>query len=162
MGREPMTVSGYGYGRMRATDADREGIHTLLQSAYADGRLTWEEFDARSTSVLKAKTYDDLGALVADLRQPVPFQPGRMPPSSQTNSLAVVSMGLGFGQIILWFVGAIAAIACGHAARRQIKQSGERGAGMAMTGLILGYSGLAFWLLAALTVVVAVGSAVHH
>jgi hypothetical protein len=143
MGREPMTVSGYGYGRMRATDADREGIHTVLQSAYADGRLTWEEFDARSTSLLKAKTYDDLGALVADLRQPVSLQPGRYPPAARlTNSLAVVSMGLGFGQIFLPIVAAIAAIACGHAARRQIRETGENGSGMAMTGLVLGYAGV--------------------
>jgi DUF1707 SHOCT-like domain/Domain of unknown function (DUF4190) len=154
MGLEPMTVSGYGYGRMRATDADREGVHSLLQSAYADGRLTWEEFDARSTSLLQAKTYDELSALVADLRQPVPVRPGTYYPAGRrTNSLAVVSMGLGFGQVFLWFVGAIAAVVCGHAARRQIRQTGERGSGMALTGLILGYSGLAFWLLLILAIV---------
>ena len=154
MGLEPMTTSGYGYGRMRASDADREGIHALLQSAYADGRLSWEEFDARSTGLLQAKTYDELGALVADLRQPVPVRPGQYHPAVRpTNTLAVVSMGMGIGQICLWFVGAIAAIACGHAARRQIRESGESGAGMAMTGLVLGYTGLAFWLMAFLSVV---------
>jgi DUF1707 SHOCT-like domain/Domain of unknown function (DUF4190) len=154
MGQEPMTVSGYGYGRMRATDADREGIHTLLQSAYADGRLTWEEFDARSTSLLKAKTYDELGALVADLRQPVAYQPSRYPPGArQTNSLAVVSMGLGIGQIFLPIVAAIAAIACGHAARRQIRETGENGSGMAMTGLVLGYAGVLVPLLFVLGIV---------
>lgn len=157
MGLEPMTVGGYGYGRMRATDADREGVHSVLQAAYADGRLTWDEFDARSTSLLRAKTYDELGALVADLQPPVRFQPGQYRPAGrQTNSLAVVSMGLGFGQILLPFVGAIAAIACGHAARRQIRESGENGSGMAMTGLVLGYTGVLIPLLLVLTAIAAI------
>ncbi|MGI9006348.1 MAG: DUF1707 and DUF4190 domain-containing protein [Streptosporangiaceae bacterium] len=155
MGLEPMTVSGYGYGRMRATDADREGVHSLLQSAYADGRLTWAEFDARSTSLLQAKTHDELGALTADLREPAPVQPGRYrPPGRPTNSLAVVSMGLGFGQFFLPIVGAIAAIACGHAARRQIRETGESGAGMAMTGLVLGYAGVLLPVLAVIGFIV--------
>ena len=158
MGLEPMTTGGYGYGygRMRATDADREGVHTLLQSAYADGRLTWEEFDSRSTGLLQAKTYDELGALVADLRQPGSFQPASYPAARQTNSLAIVSMALGIGQFFIPIVAAIAAVACGHAARRQIKQTGEGGDGLALTGLVLGYAGVAVPLLFVLLIVAAI------
>lgn len=157
MGLEPMTVSGYGYGRMRATDADREGVRSLLQSAYADGRLSWEEFDARSTSLLQAKTYDDLGALVADLRPPVQARPGRYYPAGhQTNSLAVVSFAAGLGQIFLWFIGGIVAIVCGHIARRQIRETGETGSGLALTGLILGYVGVLLPLLLVLVIVLAI------
>ncbi|MDQ2873552.1 MAG: DUF1707 domain-containing protein [Actinomycetota bacterium] len=47
-----MTVSGY--GPMRASDADREHVHGVLKSVYADGRLTWEDFDARSTAIVHA------------------------------------------------------------------------------------------------------------
>lgn len=157
MGLEPMTVSGYGYGRMRATDADREGVHSLLQSAYADGRLTWAEFDARSTSLLQAKTYDELGALVADLRQPVQLRPGQYHPEGvRTNSLAVISFAMGFAQIFVWIIGGIVAIVCGHKARRQIRQTGESGDGLALTGLILGYIGVLGPLALTLAIVLAV------
>ena len=70
-------------------------------------------------------------------------------------------MTLGFCQVFLPVLGAIAAVACGHAARRQIRQTGENGGGMAMTGLVLGYTGLTFVLLAVLAMVAVVGSAVH-
>ena len=62
--------------------------------------------------------------------------------------LAVVSLVAGCAQPFMWFVSAIAAIVTGHVARHQIKRSGERGAGMALAGLILGYIGLAFTLAA--------------
>ncbi len=131
------------YGQMRATDADRDSAHTLLQSAYADGRLTWDEFESRSTSLMAAKTFDQLGALTRDLRQPVPYRPAAYPPAGQpTNALAVVSLCFGIGQLFLPIIGGIVAIVCGHSARRQIRQTGETGDGMALTGLILGYAGV--------------------
>ncbi|HKR70859.1 MAG TPA: DUF1707 and DUF4190 domain-containing protein [Streptosporangiaceae bacterium] len=131
------------YGSMRATDADRDGVHTLLQSAYADGRLTWDEFDARSTTLMKAKTYDELGALTADLRQPVPYRPGMNPAVlPRTNQMAVASLVCGFCQIFLWFVAGVPAIVFGHVAHRQIRQTGEAGSGMATAGLIMGYIGV--------------------
>ena len=68
-----MATSSY-YGPMRATDADREKVHAVLQAAYADGRLTWDEFDTRSTELVVAKTYDQLSVLTTDLRLPVPYQ----------------------------------------------------------------------------------------
>ncbi len=157
MGLEPMATSGY--GRMRATDADRENVHALLQSAYADGRLSWDEFDVRSTKLVAAKTYDDLGALVTDLRQPARPQPGGYQPyGPRTNSLAVVSLGFGIGQMFLWFFGAIVAIVCGHIARRQIRQTGEAGDGMALAGLVLGYIGVLLPLAVTLAIVAAVAA----
>jgi hypothetical protein len=131
------------YGSMRATDADREGVHTLLQAAYADGRLTWDEFDARSTSLMEAKTYDQLGALTADLRQPVPYRPGTHPSvAPRTNQMAVASLVCGVGQIFFWFLAGVPAIVFGHVARRQIRQTGEAGSGMATAGLVMGYVGV--------------------
>jgi hypothetical protein len=137
------------YGPMRATDADRDSVHSLLQAAYADGRLTWEEFDARSTSLMHAKTYDQLGALTADLRQPVPYRQGSYPPVAQrTNAMAIASLACGIGQIFFWFIAGVPAIVFGHVARRQIRESGEAGDGMALAGLILGYIGVIAPLLA--------------
>ncbi len=131
-----MTVGGY--GPMRATDADRESVHTLLQAAYADGRLTWEEFDSRSTSLLHAKTYDQLGALTDP------------PAKTRTNAVAIASLACGIGQIFFWFVAGVPAIVFGHVARRQIRETGEAGDGMAQAGLILGYIGVIGPLLAIL------------
>jgi hypothetical protein len=52
---------------LRASDRDREEIAAVLREHYAQGRLTIEEFDQRSTAALAAKTMGDLGPLLADL-----------------------------------------------------------------------------------------------
>jgi len=143
------------YGQMRATDGDRDSVHSLLQAAYADGRLTWDEFDARSTSLMQAKTYDQLGALIADLRQPVPYRQGPYPyprAGQRTNAMAIASLACGIGQIFLWFIAGVPAIVFGHVARRQIRESGEAGDGMALAGLILGYIGVIGPLIAILLI----------
>jgi hypothetical protein len=153
-----MTVSGH--GQMRATDADRDSVHELLKAAYADGRLTFEEFESRSGSLMLAKTYDELGALTRDLHQPVPYKPGTYPLAEQrTNSLAVVSLSFGVGQVIVPFVGGIIAIVCGHIARSQIRETSEAGDGMAITGLVLGYTGVVLPLLAILALIIGIASA---
>jgi hypothetical protein len=144
------------YGSMRATDADRESVHGLLQTAYADGRLTWDEFDQRSSSLMQAKTYDQLGALTADLRQPVPYRPGVNPVVvPRTNQMAVASLVCGLCQVFFWFVAGVPAIVFGHVARRQIRQSGEAGGGMALAGLIMGYVGVLVPLIALIAAVAA-------
>jgi hypothetical protein len=66
------------FGALRASDADREIVHRTLGSAYADGRLTREEFDQRSDAVLGARTLSELPALMADL-VPVPGPAGALP-----------------------------------------------------------------------------------
>jgi|SRR5580658_1885184 hypothetical protein len=149
-------ATGSYYGQMRATDADRESVHAVLQAAYADGRLSWEDFDTRSSQLVVAKTYDQLACLTTDLRRPVPYQP---PPdrvlrsSGHTSPLAFISLGFGIGQIFLPFLGGIVAVVCGHAAKSQIKQTGEQGAGMATAGLVLGYLGFAVQMLVLLLIV---------
>jgi hypothetical protein len=148
-----------GHGQMRATDADRDSVHELLKAAYADGRLTFEEFESRSERLMRAKTYDELGALTGDLRQPVPYKPGSYPLAArQTNPLAVVSLSFGVGQVIVPFVGAIVAIVCGHISRSQIRETGQAGDGMAITGLVLGYTGVVLPLLAILALILGIAS----
>jgi len=152
-----MTVSGH--GQMRATDADRDNVHELLKAAYTDGRLTFEEFESRSERLMQAKTYDELGALTGDLRQPVPYRPGSVSLAArQTNPLAVVSLSFGVGQVIVPFLGAIVAIVCGHISRSQIRETGQAGDGMAITGLVLGYTGVVLPLLAILALIIGVAS----
>jgi hypothetical protein len=49
----------------------------------------------------------------------------------------------------------VAAVVLGHIALREIRQTGERGSGMATTGLALGYTGLVIGIL--LTVALIIG-----
>ncbi len=60
---------------------------------------------------------------------------GYRPHNPHTNSLAIVALLLGF-------VFPLLAIPLGHAARAQIRRTGEQGDGMALGGLILGYAAL--------------------
>ena len=54
-------------GSFRASDADRELVTNLLTSAYADGRLTRDELDARVDAAMSARTFAELTPLTADL-----------------------------------------------------------------------------------------------
>lgn len=56
--------------RLRASDRDREVVHDVLGTAYADGRLTHEELDDRSDQAARAKTLGELPPLLADLVAP--------------------------------------------------------------------------------------------
>lgn len=63
------------------------------------------------------------------------------------NGLAVASLVLGIaGLVVIPFLGSIAAVITGHIARKQIRERGEGGDGMAIGGLVTGYLGAAFWL----------------
>jgi hypothetical protein len=53
--------------RMRASDADREVVRTVLTDAFADGRLTREEHEERVSSLLETRTLGELPGLVDDL-----------------------------------------------------------------------------------------------
>ena len=85
---------------------------------------------------------------------PQPYMPPQpvYAPMAQPNSTAAI-LSLVFG-ILSWvglvFIGAIVAIIAGHMARKEINNSGGQigGAGMALAGLILGYSNLIVSLLA--------------
>ncbi len=67
MGRQAEHVGSVDVDEMRASDADRDHYATVLQDAYAEGRLDRAEYDERLDAVLRAKTYADLQRLVADL-----------------------------------------------------------------------------------------------
>jgi hypothetical protein len=82
--------------------------------------------------------------------------------SAPTNTLAVVSLIAGISAFfVTHFIGAAVAIVTGHMARREIRHTGEGGAGMARAGLILGYvyfALLALVLLAIALLVLGVGA----
>lgn len=64
---EPSNVGPIAGGGLRASDADREQVATVLSTAYAEGRLTRDEHDERLDQLLKAKTFDDLVPITHDL-----------------------------------------------------------------------------------------------
>lgn len=64
---EPTNVGPIASGNLRASDADREQVATLLSTAYAEGRLTREEHDQRIDQLMAAKTFDDLIPITSDL-----------------------------------------------------------------------------------------------
>ena len=53
--------------RIRASDADRDRVASLLREHHAAGRLTAEEFHERMDHALEAKTLGELDGLLADL-----------------------------------------------------------------------------------------------
>lgn len=142
---------------MLAATADRERTVDVLKAAFIEGRLSQEEFDARSAQVMAARTYADLAAIVADLPAgpvPTPFQ-GYYPhvaPAPPTSGLAVGALVCGIAELFTLGLAAVPAVILGHLARAQIKQTGERGDGMAIAGLVLGYMGIVGWLFVMLVV----------
>lgn len=148
------------HASLRASDADREQLIDVLKAAFAEGRLSQDEYTARMERAYASRTYGELRVLVSDLpaaapQVPYAFTKYRQQPG--TNSLAVASLICG-----LFGITAIPAVILGHKARRQIRQTGERGAGMAIAGQVLGWTTIGlFALLVALTVLLSVAYTAH-
>jgi len=70
---DPMAVAPDGYGRMRASRADREQVIGTLKAAFVQGRLTKDELDERVARALVPLTYAELASLTDD------FPPGLAP-----------------------------------------------------------------------------------
>lgn len=136
--------SGHGlpdlYGHIRSSAADREHAIDILKTAFADGRLTKEECEQRIGLALGPLTYAELDALTADLPAGLPGSltqppPGYLPaPASRPlNRMAVASL------ICAVFPGLpLVAIFLGLIAHGQIQERGERGAGLATAGMMIG------------------------
>jgi hypothetical protein len=140
-----MTVGSY--GGMRASDNDRWRVQARLNDAFAEGRLDRDEWDQRATALSGAVTYADLDRLTADLPRPYAPPPPPVVVQQRTSGLAIASLVCGICQLGFPLPISIVAIFLGHSARRRIRQTGERGDGLAGAGLVLGYGGLACWLL---------------
>lgn len=77
--------------------------------------------------------------------------------TAPTNTMAVISM---ISSIVGWFsfgVLCILGVILGHISLKQLKTSGEGGRGMALTGLIVGYIGIAGWIIGLIVFVVFLG-----
>jgi hypothetical protein len=166
-GGYPAPQGGYqvrAHASMRASSADRERAVDVLKAGFAEGRLTQDEYNDRMGRAYAARTYGELAALTADLPAgavPAWPVPAYQPPLSGTNSMAIASMVLGVAEFFTAGLTAIPAVICGHIARRQMKETAQRGDGLATSGLVLGYMAIIFWsvLIAASLVGVAISIA---
>jgi len=85
------------------------------------------------------------------------------PPSTQTNTLAIVSLVAGLASFVAHiipgaggFTVALVAVITGVMARNQIKRTGERGMGMATAGIIIGLVHIGLIVLVVLILIVAI------
>ena len=60
------------FDQLRCADQDRELVARVLNNAYAEGRLTFDEHADRIATAYDAKTFGDLDVLTADLLPPDP------------------------------------------------------------------------------------------
>ena len=159
-------ATGHGYpvadgelGKMRAADADRDRMAAILGTAYSEGRLSRDEYDARLERVLSARTYADLDHVVTDLPAAQATVPGPVATTTtmqaRTNGLAIASLACGVAQFAFGPLATIPAIMLGHMARSQIRRTGEQGAGLALAGLVLGWGAVILGI-----VLIAVGLAI--
>jgi hypothetical protein len=151
---------------VRAADSDRERAIDVLRAGFAEGRLTKAEYDERVARVYAARTYGDLGPLIADLPAgpvggPVGPYPPQYPVRPRVNSAAVGALTCGIGVFLTMGLTGVPAIVLGHSARRQLRETRERGDSLALTGIALGWAGVA--ILAVFVVgLVAVFVAAHN
>ena len=135
------------HGNIRASDQDRERAAEVLKGGYAEGRLDKDEYDEHLSRIYAARTVGDLATLTSQLPGggaallPVPAGPPK------TNSRAVAAMICGIAEFFTFGLTSIPAVILGHTARGEIRRTGEAGAGLAMTGLILGWLAIGLWLL---------------
>jgi hypothetical protein len=66
----------------RAADVDRQAVAAALGRHLSDGRLTVEEYDERLVRAYAARTYGELGALLADLPAGAAARPAATPAPS--------------------------------------------------------------------------------
>jgi hypothetical protein len=131
---------------LRASDTDRDVAVERLRTAALEGRLDSDELESRVAAAYAATWSSELTALTGDITPP-PDPLRFLRPRSQLNTLAVISLVSG----VLWVVwaGSLAAIVTGHIALHQIARSAgtQSGRTFAITGLALGYLGLAALLM---------------
>ena len=84
--------------------------------------------------------------------RPPPPRPYPPPLVARTNGMAIAALVAGI--LFFTWIGAVLAVVFGHVARRQLRGAGgwQRGDGLAVAGLVLGYAGLAILVFTLLSV----------
>jgi len=137
---------------LRASDTDREQTVDRLRTAAMEGRLDSEELEQRIQTAYGSAYCSELARLTADVTPPATWSPAPAPArptfvatTPSTNGFAIASLICAVAWF-MWF-GSALGVVFGHVALRQIKAGGgvQRGRGLAIAGLVLGYLSLAFF-----------------
>jgi hypothetical protein len=91
--------------RLRASHVDRDQTISALKAAFAQGRLTKDEFDIRVGQALASRTHAELAAVTADIPVgPMASQPARTPgrPALGVKSGAYVTGSAAVLAAVLW------------------------------------------------------------
>jgi uncharacterized protein DUF1707/uncharacterized protein DUF4190 len=155
--------AGQGSPSMLASHADRERAVDVLRAGYGEGRLEQPEFEKRVGRAYAARTVGELALLVADLPQgpvphpaPVTSVPGTfLPVRPRTNGKAVGAAVCGGMCLVTFGLTGIPAVVLGHAARAEIRRTGDAGDALALTGLVLGWLSTIGWALILTAMIVA-------
>lgn len=153
------------HGNLRAADADRDHVARILGTAFSEGRLSKDEYDARLEAAFTARTYADLDRVVSDLpalpvKAALVGEPETIP-VARANGFAIASLICGLAQFLVGPLATIPAIVFGHMARRQVRRSGEAGAGLALAGLVLGWGAVILGIIVVLVAAVTVATGTH-
>ena len=134
-----------GYARVRVSDADRERRHRRAEGCVRRGPPHRGMNTPNASSAPTARGHTPSSPVSGDLpaappgTPPSQARPGPagylLRPAARTNPLAITSLACGLIPVL---PATIAAIVLGVAARHQIRQTGQRGAGLAVAGLALG------------------------
>jgi hypothetical protein len=129
------------YGQMRSSAAEREHVIDILKTAFADGRLTQDEYEDRVGLALRPLTYADLAELTSDLPaglegslRPQPPDDVPLRDSRPVNKTAVASVVCAVLLPGLPLLGVL----LGLIAHGQIQGRDERGRGLATAGIVIG------------------------
>lgn len=150
----PLPWAGQGGPQMLASHADRERAVDVLRAGFAEGRLEQPEFEKRVARAYAARTVGELALLVADLPLgpvPHPAPVTAVPPTflpvvrPRINGKAVGSAVCGVLCLVSFGLTGIPAVVLGHAARSEIRRTGDGGDALALTGLVLGWLSNAAW-----------------
>jgi hypothetical protein len=116
-----MAVGAGGRGRLRASHADREQVIDLLKTAFVQGRLAKDEFEARVDQAFASRTYAELAAVTADIPDapiaaPIAAAPLRKPAKTPARPSMNKAITGGACVIIVGHIGMIGALLTGNGA----------------------------------------------
>ena len=127
---DEQAVATAGRGYMLASHADRDQTIDVLKAAFAQGRLTKDEFDARIGHALAARNYAQLAAVTAGIPPAAP--PPRRPPRQRMSYVA------------RWGASGVITPTILAAAFAFFSMPGDRGYGVVTLVVAFGY--FLFWL----------------
>jgi hypothetical protein len=112
-----MAAGAGGRGRLRASHADREQVIELLKTAFVQGRLAKDEFEARVGQAFASRTYAELSAVTTDIpAAPIAAAPPIRPAKTRTRPSMNKAITGSACVIIVGHIGMLGALLTGNGA----------------------------------------------